>query len=51
LTATNPEYYRLRMDNAAPPRDAVALFRTSLDPAALARWIRREVAAVDPSLQ
>jgi predicted permease len=50
LTATEPEYYRLRMDNATPPRSAVALFRTSLAPAALARWIRKEAAAVDPSL-
>jgi ABC-type antimicrobial peptide transport system permease subunit len=50
LTGTDPEYYRLRMDDAAPPRDAVALFRTPLDPVALARWIRRAVAEVDPSL-
>jgi hypothetical protein len=26
LTAAEPEYYRLRMNNAAPPRAAVALF-------------------------
>jgi ABC-type antimicrobial peptide transport system permease subunit len=38
------------MENAAPPRSAVALFRTSLSPATLARWIRKEVAEVDPSL-
>jgi predicted permease len=50
LTETDPEYYRLRMDNSAPPRAAVALFRTSLAPATLARWIRKEVAEVDPSL-
>jgi putative ABC transport system permease protein len=50
LTETGPEYYRLRMDNAAPPRSAVALFRTSLPPATLASWIREEVAQVDPSL-
>ncbi len=50
LTSTDPEYYRLRMDNAAPPRSAVALFRTSLPPVTLARWIRKEVAQVDPSL-
>jgi len=50
LTETDPEYYRLRMDNAAPQRDAVVLFRTSLDPATLARWIKKEVAQVDPSL-
>ncbi len=50
LTETDPEYYRLRMDNVAPPRSSVALFRTSLAPAALARWIRQEVAQVDRSL-
>jgi predicted permease len=50
LTATEPEYYRLRMDHLAPPRSAVALFRTSLDPASLAHWIKVEVARVDPSL-
>jgi putative ABC transport system permease protein len=50
LTETDPEYYRLRMDNATPPRGAVALFRTSLAPAALARWIKEEAAQVDPSL-
>jgi predicted permease len=50
LTVTEPEYYRLRMDTATMPRSAVALFRTSLSPATLARWIRKEVAEVDPSL-
>jgi hypothetical protein len=50
LTETHPEYYRLRMDNRAPPRETVALFRTSMAPAELARWIRAEVAEVDPAL-
>jgi putative ABC transport system permease protein len=50
LTETDPEYYRLRMDNAAMGRGAVALFRTSMPPATLARWIKEEVAQVDPSL-
>jgi len=50
LTSTDPEYYRLRMDNSAPPRTAVALFRTSLAPATLERWIKTEVAQVDSSL-
>jgi putative ABC transport system permease protein len=50
LTQTDPEYYRLRMDNLAPQQGAVALFRTSVSPAALARSIRQEVAQVDPSL-
>jgi predicted permease len=50
LTETEPEYYRLRMDDAAPPRSAVAIFRTSLAPATLSRWIRKEVAEVDASL-
>jgi len=50
LTETDPEYYRLRMANLSPQLGAVALFRTSLPPAALAHWIREEVAQVDPSL-
>ena len=50
LTETDPEYYRLRMDNSNLPRTAVALFRASLDPALLARWIRVEIATVDPRL-
>ncbi len=50
LTATEPEYYRLRMDNRALPRATVALFRTSLAPAPLSRWIKEEVGQMDPSL-
>jgi predicted permease len=47
----DPEYYRLRM-SAGPqvPRSGVAVFRTSLAPATLTRWIRREFAEIDPSL-
>jgi predicted lysophospholipase L1 biosynthesis ABC-type transport system permease subunit len=46
-----PEYYRLRM-KAAPylPRDAVAVFRTPLDPSTLNHWIKRQFAALDPTL-
>jgi len=32
------------------PRSGVALFRTSLDPATLAQWVRHEFAALDPTL-
>ena len=47
----DPEYYRLRMnDGRGFGRTAVALFRTSLDEATLARWVRRELAAVDPGI-
>jgi len=46
-----PEYYRLRMANSTQlGRSGVALFRTSLDPATLSRWVRREFAALDPTL-
>ena len=46
-----PEYYRLRMVNSERlGRGGVALFRTSLDPATLTRWIRREFAALDGTL-
>ena len=47
----DPEYYRLRMRGSDQiGRSGVALFRTSLDPATLTRWIRREFAALDPTL-
>jgi len=46
-----PEYYRLRMNNSSQlGRSGVAVFRTSLDPATLSRWIRREFAALDSTL-
>ena len=47
----DPEYYRLRMKGSDRlGASGVALFRTSLGPAALTQWIRREFAALDPSL-
>ncbi len=53
--AADPEYYRVR--KLAPDQGdmllgyrGVALFRGSLSTAALASWIRAEVADVDPSL-
>jgi predicted permease len=50
-TPAEPEYYRLRMANSTQlGRSAVAVFRTGLDPATLSRWIRREFAALDPTL-
>ena len=46
-----PEYYRLRMANSTQlGRSGAAVFRSSLDPATLSRWIRREFAALDPTL-
>ena len=49
--AAGPEYYRLRMNNADNGgRTASALFRTSLDLETATRWIRKEMATVDPSL-
>jgi putative ABC transport system permease protein len=50
LTASEPDYYRLRMDHATPGRSAVALFRTSLPAAPMADWIKQQVARVDPTL-
>ncbi|HEY7335930.1 MAG TPA: ADOP family duplicated permease [Bryobacteraceae bacterium] len=47
----DPEYYRLRMnDSPQLGRNAVAIFRTTADPAALARAIGQEMAALDSSL-
>ncbi len=48
---SDPEYYRLRMHNAqVMGLSGVAVLRTSLDPGTLARWVRKEFAALDPSL-
>ena len=48
---SDPEYYRLRMHN---PQEVglsgVAIFRTSLDPDTLTRWVRKEFSALDPSM-
>jgi len=49
--APEPEYYRLRMVHSNRlGRGGVAVFRTSLDPAYLGRWIRTEFATLDPTL-
>jgi putative ABC transport system permease protein len=48
--AGDPEYYRLRMNDSFRDQTNVAIFRTSLDPATLTRWIRQQIAALDPTL-
>ena len=49
--ASDPEYYRLRMHNSQETgMSGVAIFRTSLDPSVLGRWIRKEFAELNPSL-
>ena len=46
-----PEYYRLRRDNAADwSRDATFILKTNLPPATLDPWVRSRVAALDPTL-
>jgi predicted permease len=52
LTDTpQPEYYLLRMHQSwAPGLSAVAVLETPLDAAALERWVRRQMAAIDPAL-
>ena len=48
---SDPEYYRLRMHNLQEVgMSGVAIFRTALDPDTLTRWVRKEFAALDPSL-
>ncbi len=48
---SEPEYYGLRMNTGAQlPRAAIAVFRTSLDPGTLNRWIRRQFAELDSAL-
>jgi predicted permease len=45
------EYYRLRMRTTAPPDlYTIAIYRTSLDPAALSRWIHGQIQTLDPAL-
>ncbi|MGB9456716.1 MAG: ABC transporter permease [Bryobacteraceae bacterium] len=49
--APQPEYYRLRMNRSgALGLSGVALLETPLDPGALERWMRRQMAAIDPAL-
>jgi predicted permease len=46
-----PEYYRLRTYQSAQlGLDGVAMLETSLDEATAARWVRQQVAAIDPNL-
>ena len=48
---SDPEYYRLRMNGSGQmSRSIVAVFRSPLNGATLTRWIRREMAALDPTL-
>ncbi len=47
--AGDPEYYRLRMNDFRDQTN-VAIFRTSLPPETLARWIRMQIGALDPAL-
>jgi putative ABC transport system permease protein len=45
------EYYRLRMKTIAPPDlNTIAIYRTSLNSATLARWIHEGVRSLDPVL-
>ena len=46
-----PEYYQLRKHSAQNlNRTATAIIRCAGDPGAMARWVRAEVAAIDPTL-
>jgi len=48
---SDPEYYRLRMHNSQEMGlSGVAIFRTSIDPDTLTRWVRKEFSALDPSM-
>ena len=47
----DPEFYVVRKHTPEPlGRTATAILRGPLDPAVLARWVRTEVAALDPAL-
>jgi len=48
---SDPEYYRLRMHSSREMgMSGVAVFRTALDAATFTRWVRKEFAALDPTL-
>ena len=45
-----PEYYLVRKHGGGEPsRTATAIVRTTADPGGMARWLRAEVAALDPT--
>jgi predicted permease len=46
----DPECYVARGRSAAPPLDAAVIVRSPADPQAVARWLRAEIAAIDPAL-
>ncbi|MGB7758362.1 MAG: FtsX-like permease family protein, partial [Bryobacteraceae bacterium] len=49
--APQPEYYRLRMNRSDELGvGGVALLETPLDAGTLERWVRRQMAAIDPAL-
>jgi predicted permease len=51
IEPSDPEYYRLRMHNSQEMGlSGVAIFRTALAPETLARWVRTELSALDPSM-
>ena len=50
-TAPDPEYYRLRLRNGFQlGHSSTAIFRTSLKPASLGRWVQQQVAAIDSTV-
>ena len=47
----SPEYYQVRKHSAENPgRAATAILRCAGDPRGMARWVRAEIAALDPTL-
>jgi predicted permease len=44
-----PEYYVVRKHTGTLSRTATAVIRTAADPGGMARWLRAEVAAIDPA--
>ena len=46
----DPEYYEIRKHSGGAQRNAVAIIRTVMDPRAMSRWVRAEVAGLDATL-
>jgi len=48
----DPEYYEIRRHSSAGgvERGAAAIIRTAMDPRTMSRWVRAEVAGLDPTL-
>lgn len=51
MEGNDPEFYEVRKHSPEDAtRSAIAIIRTRMNPPAMARWVRAEIAALDPTL-